>query len=109
MAIRYTLWLDPDDVARHRAVEADLEHYFVERFADYPHIRLFGHDPYDYDAPFNRLYEALLARAKDYCERQWRYVPTPVQLNTAFFRAVGRSNKFLRDPQDGDPDRSDPE
>ncbi|WP_355659477.1 hypothetical protein [Halomonas salifodinae] len=108
MAIRYNLWLDPDNGAVHRAVEADLERYFVERFADYPHIRLFGADPYDYDAPFNRLYDALMARALDYCERQWRYVPTPAQLNQAFFRAVGRSNKFLRDPQDGDPHRSDP-
>lgn len=107
MAIRYNLWLDPDNGAAHRAVEADLERYFVERFADYPHIRLFGADPYDYDAPFNRLYDALMARALDYCERQWRYVPTPAQLNQAFFRAVGRSNKFLRDPQDGDPHRSD--
>ncbi|GEK48030.1 hypothetical protein PRZ61_15785 [Halomonas pacifica] len=107
MAIRYNLWLDPDNTATHRAVEADLERYFVERFADYPHIRLFGADPYDYDAPFNRLYDALMARALDYCERQWCYVPTPAQLNQAFFRAVGRSNKFLRDPQDGDPHRSD--
>ena len=60
MAIRYNLWIDPDNVAQHRAVEADLEHYFIERFADYPHIRLFGADPYDYDAPFNRLYDVLM-------------------------------------------------
>jgi hypothetical protein len=107
MAIRYDLWLDPDNVARHRAVEADLIRYFVERFADYPHIRLFGADPYDYDAPFNRLYHVLMARAADYCEREWRYAPTPEQLNRAFFLAVGQSNKFLRDPDDGDPHRSD--
>lgn len=106
MAIRYNLWLDPDNIVQHRAVEADLERYFMERFADYPHIRLFGADPYDYDAPFNRLYDALIARADEYCQRQWTYVPTPVQLNQAFFRAVGRSPKFLRDPQDGDPHRS---
>lgn len=36
MAIRYNLWLDPDNVAQHRAVEADLERYFMERFADFP-------------------------------------------------------------------------
>ena len=60
MAIRYNLWIDPDNTAQHRAVEADLERYFMERFADYPHIRLFGADPYDYDAPFNRLYDALM-------------------------------------------------
>ncbi|SDJ22246.1 hypothetical protein [Billgrantia gudaonensis] len=107
MAIRYTLWLDPDDVAQHRAVEADLERYFMERFADYPHIRLFGADPYDYDAPFNRLYGVLIARAHEYCERQWCYVPTPEQLNRTFFRAVGRSNKFVRDPADGDQRQSD--
>ena len=47
MAIRYTLWLDPDDKVRHRAAEASLEAFFLERFADYPHIRLFGADPYD--------------------------------------------------------------
>lgn len=108
MAIRYDLWLDPDDTVRHRAVEADLIHYFVERFADYPHIRLFGADPYDYDAPFNRLHDALMARAVDYCEREWRYAPTPEQLSRAFFLAVGRSNKFVRDPDDGDPPRSTP-
>lgn len=108
MAIRYDLWITPDDIERHRAVEADLERYFVERFADYPHIRLFGADPYDYDAPFNRLHDALIARASDYCERQWVYVPTPAQLTQAFFRAVMRSNKFLRDPDDAAPDRSDP-
>ncbi len=108
MAIRYDLWLDPDNVARHRAVEADMIRYFVERFADYPHIRLFGADPYDYDAPFNRLYDVLMARAAEYCEREWRYSPTPEQLNRAFFLAVGQSNKFLRDPDDGDPHRSDP-
>lgn len=45
MAIRYNLWIDPDNTAQHRAVEADLERYFMERFADYPHIRLFGADP----------------------------------------------------------------
>ncbi|QEA38862.1 hypothetical protein FGL86_07095 [Pistricoccus aurantiacus] len=95
--IRYNLWLDPENKAQHRAVEADLERYFIDRFADYPHIRLFGADPYDYDSPFNRLYEALIVRADDYCQRQWCYVPTPIQLNQAFFRAVGRSNKFLRD------------
>ncbi|MCA1768653.1 MAG: hypothetical protein LC652_01425 [Halomonas sp.] len=107
MAIRYDLWLDPDNVARHRAVEASLIRFFVERFADYPHIRLFGADPYDYDAPFNRLYDVLMARGADYCEREWRYAPTPEQLNRAFFLAVGQSNKFLRDPDDGDPQRSD--
>nr|WP_298415001.1 hypothetical protein [uncultured Halomonas sp.] len=109
MAIRYDLWLDPDNVERHRTVEADLERYFIERFADFPHIRLFGDDPYDYDSPFNRLYDALILRATDYCERKWRYVPTPVQLNKAFFRGVARSNKFLRDPEyDGDPNRTNP-
>ncbi|MBB3142721.1 hypothetical protein [Halomonas organivorans] len=108
MAIRYDLWLDPDDVARHRAVEADLENFFLERFADFPHIRLFGADPYDYDAPFNRLYDVLMARGNEYCERHWHYVPTPEQLNRTFFRAVGRSNKFIRDnPDDGDPPRHD--
>ncbi|WP_027960484.1 hypothetical protein [Halomonas halodenitrificans] len=105
MAIRYTLWLDPEDIGRHRAMEAQLLHYFVERFADYPHIRLFGDDPYDYDAPFNRLHDALIARAAEYCEREWCYVPTPEQLNRAFFLAVGESNKFLREPDDGDPHR----
>lgn len=106
MVIRYNLWLEPDNVARHLAVEADLERYFMERFADYPHIRLFGADPYDYDAPFNRLYDVLMARAHEYCERQWRgYAPSPTQLNRSFFRAVGRSNKFIRDSHDGNPDR----
>ncbi|NWN83900.1 MAG: hypothetical protein HLX48_13055 [Halomonas sp.] len=105
MAIRYTQWLDPEDTARHRAMEAQLLHYFVERFADYPHIRLFGDDPYDYDAPFNRLHDVLIARAAEYCEREWCYVPTPEQLNRAFFLAVGESNKFLREPDDGDPHR----
>lgn len=105
MAIRYTLWLDPEDTQRHRAMEAQLLRYFIERFADYPHIRLFGADPYDYDAPFNRLHDVLMARAAEYCEREWYYVPTPEQLNRAFFLAVGESNKFLRDPDDGDPDR----
>ncbi len=107
MAIRYNLWLDPDNVAQHRAVEADLIRYFMERFADYPHIRLFGADPYDYDAPFNRLHDVLMARAGEYCERQWRYAPTPEQLTRAFFLAVSRSNKFVRDSPDGNPDRSD--
>ncbi|TDX27916.1 hypothetical protein DFO67_112132 [Modicisalibacter xianhensis] len=108
MAIRYDLWISPDDIKRHRAVEADLERYFIERFADYPHIRLFGDDPYDYDAPFNRLYDVLIARANDYCEREWGYVPTPIQLNQAFFRGVAHSNKFLRDSgNDADPDRPD--
>lgn len=106
MVIRYNLWLEPDNVARHLVVEADLERYFMERFADYPHIRLFGADPYDYDAPFNRLYDVLMARAHEYCERQWRgYAPSPTQLNRSFFRAVGRSNKFIRDSHDGNPDR----
>ncbi|MDY7117780.1 hypothetical protein RAN53_15645 [Halomonas sp. SSL-5] len=105
MAIRYTLWLDPEDTERHRAMEAQLLRYFIERFADYPHIRLFGADPYDYDAPFNRLHDVLMARAAEYCEREWSYVPTPDQLNRAFFLAVGESNKFLRGPDDGDPDR----
>ncbi|APE31173.1 hypothetical protein BOX17_09555 [Halomonas aestuarii] len=108
MAIRYTLWLDPDDTPRHRAVEAELKRYFLARFADYPHIRLFGADPYDYDAPFNRLYDVLMARAGEYCEREWRYVPTPEQLNRAFFLAVGHSTKFVRDDDDGDPNRSGP-
>ncbi|MFG6668430.1 hypothetical protein ACGK9R_15160 [Halomonas sp. HNIBRBA4712] len=99
MAIRYTLWLDPDNTALHQRVEADLERYFVERFADYPHIRLYGADPYDYDAPFNRLYDALIARATEYGERVWGYVASPEQLNRCFFRAVGRSNKFVQDPQ----------
>ncbi|MCK0767143.1 hypothetical protein [Chromohalobacter canadensis] len=102
MAIRYDLWLMPDDKPRHRMVEQALERFFVARFADYPHLRLPGADPYDYDAPFNRLYDALLARARDYCEREWHYVPTPAQLNTAFFRAVAHSPKFILDPRDGD-------
>ena len=38
MAIRYNLWIDPDNTAQHRAVEADLERYFMERFADYLRI-----------------------------------------------------------------------
>ncbi|GAB2803513.1 hypothetical protein GCM10027040_34780 [Halomonas shantousis] len=101
--IRYDLWFDPDDAGRHRAVEADLERYFLERFADYPHFRLPGADPYDYDAPFNRLYTALLARARDYCQRQWHYVPTPLQLNQAFYRAIAHSTKFILDPPHGDP------
>ncbi|WP_346796529.1 hypothetical protein R5M92_13725 [Halomonas sp. Bachu 37] len=106
MAIRYNLWLDPDNTTQHRAVEAELELFFMERFADYPHIRLFGADPYDYDAPFNRLYDVLIARGAEYCERRWHYVVTPEQLNRCFFRAVGRSNKFVRDPNDGDSHRS---
>ncbi|KXS37269.1 MULTISPECIES: hypothetical protein [Modicisalibacter] len=108
MAIRYDLWLFPDDVERHRRVEGELERYFLERFADYPHIRLFDADPYDYDAPFNRLYDALIARATDYCAREWAYTPTPAQLNQAFFRAVARSTKFLRNPSDADPNRRPP-
>ena len=103
MAIRYTLWLDPDDKVRHRAAEASLEAFFLERFADYPHIRLFGADPYDYDAPFNRLYDVLIARGAEFIEREQAYVPTPEQLNRAFFRAVGRSTKFVRDNPDGEP------
>ncbi|BBI59297.1 hypothetical protein DQ400_03535 [Vreelandella sulfidaeris] len=106
MAIRYNLWIDPDNVVQHRTVENDLERYFVERFADYPHIRLFGADPYDYDAPFNRLYDVLMARAAEYCERTWCYVASPEQLNRCFFRAVGRSNKFVRDQPDGDTHQS---
>lgn len=106
MAIRYTLWLDPDNTLLHRTVEAELERFFMERFADYPHIRLFGADPYDYDSPFNRLYDVLMARAADYAERHWRYVASPEQLNRCFFRAVGRSNKFVRDPNDGDSNQS---
>ena len=107
MAIRYDLWIVPNDIKRHRAIEADLERYFIERFADYPHIRLFGDDPNDYDAPFNRLYLALIARANDYCEREWGYVPSPLQLSQAFFRGVAHSNKFLRDRNDHvDPDQS---
>lgn len=97
MAIRYNLWIAPDDIEQHKAVEADLERYFIERFADYPHIRLSGADPYDYDAPFNRLYEALIARAAEYSEDTWGYVATPEQLNRCFFRAVGRSTKFVQD------------
>ncbi|WP_447927163.1 hypothetical protein [Vreelandella sp. EE27] len=99
MAIRYNLWLDPDNTAQHKAVEADLERYFIERFADYPHIRLFDADPYDYDAPFNRLYDALMARAAEYCERTRCYVASPEQLTRCFYRAVGRSNKFVQDEQ----------
>ncbi|MWJ27431.1 hypothetical protein GPM19_04290 [Halomonas sp. ZH2S] len=106
MAIRYTLWLDPDNTPLHRAVEADLERFFMERFADYPHIRLFGADPYDYDSPFNRLYDVLMARAAEYAERHWQYIVSPEQLNRCFFRAVGRSNKFVRDPNDGDSNQS---
>ncbi|SHM14298.1 hypothetical protein [Vreelandella subglaciescola] len=97
MAIRYNLWLDPDNTPQHRAVEAELERYFMERFADYPHIRLAGADPYDYDAPFNRLYGVLMARAAEFCEERWGYVASPAQLNRCFFRAVGRSNKFVQD------------
>ncbi|WP_106479036.1 hypothetical protein [Phytohalomonas tamaricis] len=108
MNIRYDLWLDPDNTTRHRQVEAALERYFIDRFADYPHIRLPESQTYDYDAPFNRLYASLLARASDYCERVWNYLPSPIQLNQAFFRAVSRSNKFITEhtPSDGDSNRS---
>ena len=97
MAIRYNLWIDPDNIEQHKAIEAQLERCFIERLADYPPNRLSGADPYDYDAPFNRLYEALMARAADYCENTWGYVATPEQLNRCFFRAVGRSTKFVQD------------
>lgn len=107
MIIRYDLWLDPENMQLHRAVEKDLERFFLERFADFPHIRLFGADPYDYDAPFNRLYQALMVRGEEYCAQHWSYVATPEQLHRSFFRAVGRSNKFLRDPDDGDSTRHD--
>lgn len=103
--LRYNLWLDPDNTPLHRAVEKDLERFFIERFADFPHIRLFGADPYDYDAPFNRLYLALIARGEEYCAHHWQYFVTPSQLHRCFFSAVGHSNKFLRDPDDGDPTR----
>lgn len=102
MIIHYDLWLDPENTPRHQAVEQDLERFFMERFADYPHICLFGADPYDYDAPFNRLYLALMIRGEEYCARHWSYVATPGQLHHGFFRAVSRSNKFLREPHDGD-------
>ncbi|QEM83344.1 hypothetical protein [Halomonas binhaiensis] len=105
MAIRYTLWLEPEATERHQAAEAALETWFFERFADYPHIRLFGADPYDYDAPFNRLYDVLISRAAEYIEREQAYVPTPEQLSRAFYRAVGRSTKFVRDNPDGNPPR----
>ena len=106
MVIRYNLWLEPDNVARHVAVEADLERYFMESNADYPHLRLLGAHPYIDDAPLNRLDDVLTARAPEDCEHQWRgYVPSPTQLNRTFFRAVGRSNKFIRDSHDGNPDR----
>lgn len=95
MAIRYNLWLDPDNTPLHHAVEAELERYFMARFADYPHISLADEDPYDYDAPFNRLYDVLMARAAEYCEDHWGYVATPGQLNRCFFRAVGRSSKIV--------------
>ncbi|ALM53872.1 hypothetical protein [Halomonas huangheensis] len=107
MAIRYTQWLDPDAETLHRSAEAALEAWFFERFADYPHIRLFGADPYDYDAPFNRLYDVLIARAAEYIEREQAYVATPEQLSRAFYRAVARSTKFVRDNPDGDPPRND--
>lgn len=97
MAIRYNLWLDPENTAQHRAMEAELERYFMARFADYPHISLADDDPYDYDAPFNRLYDVLIARAAEHCESHWGYVATPAQLSRCFFRAVGRSNKILTD------------
>ncbi|MCM5705553.1 hypothetical protein [Larsenimonas salina] len=95
MPISFDLWLDPDDTPLHRRIERELEHYFLERFADYPHIRLPVSQTHDYDAPFNRLYSALIERARAYCLRKWQYSPSPIQLNQAFFRAVSRSPKFI--------------
>ncbi|WP_110685530.1 hypothetical protein [Salinicola aestuarinus] len=106
MAIDYDLWLDPDDVDRHRTLEVTLERYFIERLADYPHLRLPGPDPYDYDAPFNRLYTALIERARAYCLRDHHYSPTPMQLSQAFYRAVARSRKVILDSPHGDSNRS---
>lgn len=106
MASDYDLWRDPDGVERHRRLEATLEHYFLEPLADYPHLRLPGPDPYDYDAPFNRLYLALIERARAYCLNECRYSPTPMQLNQAFYRAVAHSNKVILDSHHGDSNRS---
>lgn len=77
MAIRYNLWLDPDNTPLHRAVEAELERYFMARFADYPHISLADEDPYDYDAPFNRLYDVLMARAPSTAKTTGAMWPRP--------------------------------
>ncbi|MDI4662572.1 MULTISPECIES: hypothetical protein [Cobetia] len=109
MGIRYSKWIYPDMIELHAQVEAALEQWFSERFADYPHISLPGLDPYDYDGWFNRLAPELMARGSDYCEREWHgYVPSPQQLNQAFFRAVSRSNKCVLEPdrKHGDPDQS---
>lgn len=107
MSIDFDLWIAPDDHHRHQALAAALEHYFMERLADYPHLRLPGPDPYDYDAPFNRLHAALVERARDYCRREYAYSPSPMQLSQAFYRAVARSNKVILDPSHGDSPRSD--
>ncbi|WP_303854398.1 hypothetical protein [Salinicola salarius] len=107
MSIDFDLWIDPDDLDRHRAVEQALEHYFMERLADYPHLRLPGPDPYDYDAPFNRLHAVLVERARDYLLRDYFYSPTPMQLSQAFYRAVARSNKVILDSSHGDSHQSD--
>ncbi|WP_110647907.1 hypothetical protein [Salinicola peritrichatus] len=107
MAIDFDLWIDPDDRERHRAAEAALEHWFMERLADFPHLRLPGPDPYDYDAPFNRLHAALVERARDHSLHEYAYSPTPMQLSQAFYRAVARSNKVILDFQHGDSHRSD--
>ncbi|GHB17221.1 hypothetical protein [Salinicola rhizosphaerae] len=102
MAIDFDLWIDPDDHDRHRSMASALERYFMERLADYPHLRLPGPDPYDYDAPFNRLQTALVERARDFCLREHAYSPTPMQLSQAFYRAVARSNKVILDSPHGD-------
>lgn len=106
MSIDFDLWIDPDDHERHRAIEKALEHYFMERLADYPHLRLPGPDPYDYDAPFNRLHAALVERARHYLLRDYLYSPTPMQLSQAFYRAVARSNKVILDSPHGDSSQS---
>nr|WP_286009695.1 hypothetical protein [Salinicola sp. S1-1-2] len=103
------MWIDPDDRKRHRLVERALEEYFMQRLADYPHLRLPGPDPYDYDAPFNRLYTTLVERAREYCLREYCYSPTPMQLSRAFYRAVARSNKVILDSHHGDSHPSDPD
>ncbi|MGQ7243113.1 hypothetical protein ACUN9V_06575 [Salinicola sp. V024] len=107
MSIDFDLWIDPDDHERHRAIEQVLEHYFLERLADYPHLRLPGPDPYDYDAPFNRLHTVLVERARHYLLGEYLYSPTPMQLSQAFYRAVARSNKVILDSSHGDSHRSD--
>ena len=92
---QYDLWLYPQDIDRHRRIEADLQGYFMERFADFPHIRLPVAQSLDQEVPFNRLYDSLIKRARSWCREQRDYSPSPMQLNQAFFRAVSRSPKFI--------------